>query len=71
MEQCSLDEVQRNPGRLVHCSPGLRCTSSRLHCSIPPVNAYAIYPNRRFIPQRVRVLAEFLRKQFGDRPYWD
>ncbi|MES9854721.1 MAG: LysR family transcriptional regulator [Candidatus Thiodiazotropha sp. L084R] len=39
--------------------------------SIPPATAYAIYPNRRFIPQRVRVLAEFLRKQFGDQPYWD
>ena len=39
--------------------------------TIPPVVAYAIYPNRRFIPQRVRVLAEFLWQQFGDKPYWD
>jgi DNA-binding transcriptional LysR family regulator len=38
---------------------------------IPPVTAYAIYPNRRFIPQRVRVLADYLREQFGDQPYWD
>ena len=38
---------------------------------IPSATAYAIYPNRRFIPQRVRALAEFLREQFGDRPYWD
>jgi DNA-binding transcriptional LysR family regulator len=38
---------------------------------IPPVSAYAIYPNRRFIPQRVRVLADYLRQQFGDHPYWD
>jgi DNA-binding transcriptional LysR family regulator len=38
---------------------------------IPPVTAYAIYPNRRFIPQRVRTLADFLHEQFGDQPYWD
>ncbi|MCU7859422.1 MAG: LysR family transcriptional regulator [Candidatus Thiodiazotropha sp. (ex Lucinoma kastoroae)] len=38
---------------------------------IPSATAYAIYPNRRFIPQRVRVLADFLRDLFGDKPYWD
>ena len=38
---------------------------------IPPVTAYAVYPNRRFIPQRVRALADYLRQQFGDHPYWD
>lgn len=38
---------------------------------IPSASAYVIYPNRRFIPQRVRALGEFLREQFGDRPYWD
>ncbi|MEJ2621502.1 MAG: LysR family transcriptional regulator [Candidatus Thiodiazotropha sp.] len=38
---------------------------------IPSVTAYAIYPNRRFIPQRVRALADYLREQFGDQPYWD
>ncbi|MCU7936828.1 MAG: LysR family transcriptional regulator [Candidatus Thiodiazotropha sp. (ex Dulcina madagascariensis)] len=38
---------------------------------IPSATAYAIYPTRRFIPLRVRALAEFLRDQFGDRPYWD
>jgi DNA-binding transcriptional LysR family regulator len=37
----------------------------------PVATAYAIYPNRRFIPQRVRVLAEYFRELFGDRPYWD
>ncbi|MEJ2609755.1 MAG: LysR family transcriptional regulator [Candidatus Thiodiazotropha sp.] len=39
--------------------------------TLPAATAYAIYPNRRFIPQRVRVLADYLREQFGDRPYWD
>ncbi|MES9941852.1 MAG: hypothetical protein ABW105_18515 [Candidatus Thiodiazotropha sp. 6PLUC1] len=29
-QQGSLDEAKRNPGRLVHCSPGFRCTSFRL-----------------------------------------
>ncbi|MEW8429973.1 MAG: hypothetical protein G8D61_09690, partial [gamma proteobacterium symbiont of Ctena orbiculata] len=38
---------------------------------IPEATAYAIYPNRRFIPQRVRVLAEYFRELFGERPYWD
>jgi DNA-binding transcriptional LysR family regulator len=37
----------------------------------PAVTAYAIYPNRRFIPKRVRTLANFLHDQFGDHPYWD
>jgi DNA-binding transcriptional LysR family regulator len=35
------------------------------------VTAYAIYPSRRFVPQRVRTLVEFLQSAFGDRPYWD
>lgn len=38
---------------------------------IDPVNAYAIYPSRRFVPQRVRTLVEFLQQSFGERPYWD
>ncbi|MES9992255.1 MAG: LysR family transcriptional regulator [Candidatus Thiodiazotropha sp.] len=38
---------------------------------IPEATAYAVYPNRRFIPQRVRVLTEYFRELFGERPYWD
>ncbi|MBT3030673.1 MAG: LysR family transcriptional regulator [Candidatus Thiodiazotropha sp. (ex Lucina pensylvanica)] len=38
---------------------------------LPTATAYAIYPNRRFIPQRVRILAEYFRELFGERPYWD
>ncbi len=37
----------------------------------PAATAYAIYPNRRFIPQRVRAFADYLRDLYGDRPYWD
>ena len=38
---------------------------------LPTATAYAVYPTRRFVPQRVRALAEFLQQAFGDRPYWD
>jgi DNA-binding transcriptional LysR family regulator len=38
---------------------------------VPEATAYAIYPNRRFIPQRVRVLSDYFRELFGERPYWD
>ncbi|MCU7807169.1 MAG: LysR family transcriptional regulator [Candidatus Thiodiazotropha sp. (ex Semelilucina semeliformis)] len=38
---------------------------------IPGATAYAVYPSRRFVPTRVRALVEFLKQQFGDRPYWD
>ncbi|MET0055453.1 MAG: hypothetical protein ABW108_11630, partial [Candidatus Thiodiazotropha sp. 6PLUC10] len=33
-QQCSLDEVKRNPGSLVYSSPGFRCTSSRLRVTV-------------------------------------
>ncbi len=33
--------------------------------------AYAVYPSRRHLPQRVRALIDFLAGRFGDRPYWD
>jgi DNA-binding transcriptional LysR family regulator len=49
-------------GQLVQLLPGYRLTSTR---------AYAIYPNRRRLPERVRVLIDFLVARFGDEPYWD
>ncbi|MET0054928.1 MAG: hypothetical protein ABW108_08965 [Candidatus Thiodiazotropha sp. 6PLUC10] len=33
-QQGSLDEAKRNPGSLVYCSPGFRCTSSRLRVAV-------------------------------------
>ncbi len=39
--------------------------------SLPGATAYAVYPSRRFVPQRVRALVEFLQQEFGDNPYWD
>jgi DNA-binding transcriptional LysR family regulator len=38
---------------------------------LPTATAYAVYPSRRFVPQRVRALVSFLQQEFGDRPYWD
>jgi DNA-binding transcriptional LysR family regulator len=36
-----------------------------------PINAYAVYPQSRFLPRRARVLIDFLAERFGDNPYWD
>lgn len=33
--------------------------------------AYALYPQTRYLSQRVRVLIDFLAERFGDNPYWD
>lgn len=37
----------------------------------PGTTAYAVYPSRRHLPQRVRALIEFLVQRFGTTPYWD
>ena len=39
--------------------------------TLPTSTAYAVYPSRRFVPQRVRALVEFLQQAFGHNPYWD
>lgn len=38
---------------------------------MPPANVYAIYPAQRHLPQKVRVLIDYLAQRFGDNPYWD
>jgi DNA-binding transcriptional LysR family regulator len=38
---------------------------------VPSINAYAVYPQTRYLPQRARLLIEFLANRFGDNPYWD
>ena len=38
---------------------------------IPLINAYAVYPQTRYLPQRARLLIDFLVRRFGDNPYWD
>lgn len=37
----------------------------------PPLNAYAVYPQTRYLSQRARRFIDFLAERFGDRPYWD
>ncbi len=37
----------------------------------PQLNAYAVYPQTRYLSQRARVLIDFLVERFGDNPYWD
>ena len=37
----------------------------------PLFSAYAIYPQKRYLSHRTRVLIDFLAERFGDNPYWD
>lgn len=34
-------------------------------------NIHAVYPERRLLPAKVRLFIDFLRKTFGDPPYWE
>ena len=37
----------------------------------PKLNAYAVYPQTRFLSRGCRALIDFLVARFGDQPYWD
>jgi DNA-binding transcriptional LysR family regulator len=37
----------------------------------PEISIYAIYPETRHLPVKVRVFIDFLLERFGGRPYWD
>jgi DNA-binding transcriptional LysR family regulator len=39
--------------------------------ALPGSNIYAVYPERRLLPAKVRLFIEFLKKTFGDPPYWE
>jgi DNA-binding transcriptional LysR family regulator len=39
--------------------------------SVPGNNIYAVYPERRLLPAKVKLFIEFLRRTFGDPPYWE
>ena len=39
--------------------------------AFPGNNIYAVYPERRLLPAKVKFFIEFLRKTFGDTPYWE
>ncbi len=38
---------------------------------LPQLNAYAVYPQTRYLSQRTRILIDFLVERFGINPYWD
>jgi DNA-binding transcriptional LysR family regulator len=50
-------------GSLVPVCPGYTFHSD--------VAIYAVYPHRRFLPAKTRVLIEFLAASYGPEPYWD
>lgn len=37
----------------------------------PAINAWAIYPQTRYLSQRARQFIDFLVERFGEHPYWD
>ncbi len=39
--------------------------------AMPGNNVYAVYAERRLLPAKVRFFIEFLRRTFGDPPYWE
>ncbi len=39
--------------------------------AVPGNNIYAVYPERRLLPAKVKFFIEFMRKAFGDPPYWE
>jgi len=39
--------------------------------AVPGNNVYAVYPERRLLPAKVKLFIEFLKKTFGDPPYWE
>jgi DNA-binding transcriptional LysR family regulator len=39
--------------------------------AFPGNNIYAVYPERRLLPAKVKFFIEFMRKTFGDPPYWE
>lgn len=39
--------------------------------AIKPRGVYAVYPDNRLLPQKIRVFIDFLVKQYGTTPYWD
>lgn len=54
------EEIER--GRLVEVLPKF---------SAPGNDIFAVYPDRKFLPAKVRLFIDFLKKAFGDPPYWE
>ncbi len=41
------------------------------HYTVPDLNIYAVYPERRYLSGKVRVFIDFLASKLGPRPAWD
>jgi len=39
--------------------------------AVPDNNIYAVYPERRLLPAKVKLFIDFLKATFGDPPYWE
>jgi len=39
--------------------------------AVPGNNIYAVFPERRLLPAKVRFFIDYLKKAFGDPPYWE
>ncbi len=48
-----------------------RLASVLVEYAVPGNNIHAVYPERRLLPAKVKLFIEFLRKTFGDPPYWE
>lgn len=51
-----------NQGKLVRILPGWESREFSL---------YAVYPNRKYLPPKVRTFIDFIVERFGPKPYWD
>ena len=49
-------------GRLVEVLPKF---------AAPGHDIFAVYPDRKFLPAKVRLFIDFMKKTFGDPPYWE
>jgi DNA-binding transcriptional LysR family regulator len=49
-------------GRLVEVLPKF---------SAPGNDIYAVYPDRKFLPAKVRLFIDYMKAAFGDPPYWE
>lgn len=54
------EEIER--GRLIEVLPKFAAPGNDIH---------AVYPDRKFLPAKVRFFIDFLKKTFGDPPYWE
>lgn len=39
--------------------------------ALPELGIHAVFPGNRYVPQRVRLLVDFLVERIGPEPYWD